>query len=78
MPWCAKDYLSSLPSRPNGFHGSVEEAIEINFPPAEKKPFPTLSKPAIIVDKNGIILVWYLPEALGQNRQVSCLSYQLK
>jgi hypothetical protein len=65
-----EDYALALPSRPNGFVGSLEEKLEEHFPPLFAKPFPLVSKPASLVDSEGVILAWFLPEGLTSSRQV--------
>lgn len=69
LPWKASDYAKSLPLRPNGFAGPVEAALEDMFPPLFTKPFPLVSTPCCIVDAEGVILAWYLPEGLTPSRQ---------
>jgi hypothetical protein len=71
LPWKASDYANALPPRPNGFAGPVEEKLEELFPPLFSKPFPLVSKPSCLVDSDGIILAWYLPDGLTCSRQAS-------
>jgi hypothetical protein len=51
----------------------AEVRLEDMFPPLYPKPFPTVERPACIVDAEGIILAWYLPRALTVSRQVNVL-----
>jgi hypothetical protein len=71
LPWKASDYANALPPRPNGFAGPVEEHLEEMFPPLFSKPFPLVSKPSCLLDSDGIILGWYLPDGLTYSRQAS-------
>jgi hypothetical protein len=57
-----EDYALALPSRPNGFVGSLEEKLEEHFPPLFAKPFPLVSKPALLVDSEGLFLPGFYPK----------------
>jgi hypothetical protein len=71
VPWKATEYRDRMPPRPNGFDGVIEEELLQNFPQILKPPFPTISDPVCLVDYDGFILSWYLPECLTFSRQVS-------
>lgn len=74
VPWSAEEYISELPCRPRGFHSDVEERLANLFPPLFQPPLPEMTKPCIIVDSCGVILLWYLPGILSQERQVGSLA----
>ncbi|TFK58478.1 hypothetical protein BDN72DRAFT_782038, partial [Pluteus cervinus] len=40
------------------------------FPPIYSQPYPVLSSPTIVIDDEGRIIVWYLPDILFRVRQV--------
>ena len=71
LPWSAEDYASKLPPRPNGIDSAKEAALEAEFQPLFGCPFPLVSKPTSIVDRDGCILAWYLPRAFREARQVT-------
>lgn len=68
--WSVLDYCKSLSKRCTGMNDEAEAALLASFPPI----FPTLTicppDPMTVVDSNGIILLWYLPGALSNQRQV--------
>lgn len=70
VPWSAAEYDQNTPPRPSGFDGPVEERLAALFEKAYEKPFPYVQEPCIVVDKDGIILAWYLPAGLTFERQV--------
>ena len=42
----------------------------------EERPSRHLTKPAVLIDKHGVVMAWYLPDALNQSTQVSSLTIQ--
>jgi hypothetical protein len=50
----------------------MEAQLEQMFPPLSARPFPMVDRPAMLVDEEGIILAWYLPDAMTASRQVCC------
>ena len=52
--------------------GSEVDEPAVNAPKAMEanQDFPLLDKPAIIIDRHGNILLWYLPGILRDERQV--------
>ncbi|TFK58244.1 hypothetical protein BDN72DRAFT_782361 [Pluteus cervinus] len=41
------------------------------YPPLHEEPYPLQTRPLTIVDKDGNILVWYLPRILFEDRQMA-------
>jgi hypothetical protein len=64
MNWSVEEYLEGLKKGGKG----LEETLLQNFPPGETE---LITVPAVILDRNGKILLWYLPRLLGRERQVS-------
>lgn len=68
-PWCAKRYADRAVHIRNG-NIAKEAKLGEAFPPLFKDPQPIVETPAIIVDRHGIVLAWFLPEVLLAHRQV--------
>ena len=72
MNWDITRYADKLGQNfPNpGTNGSItkERSLRKRYPPLKGVTF---SAPCIIVDMQGIILTWYLPEILSESRQAS-------
>jgi hypothetical protein len=72
MSWSAVDYAAALRNKGlwcTGRQDHVEILLQEQFPPlgANIQEF----KPSIILDRDGQILMWYLPGILCPVRQVS-------
>lgn len=71
MAWDATRYAEKLPKKPlnTGTKASIEmeAALKRRYAPLNGV---TASMPCIVVDKEGIILAWYLPGILTSSRQV--------
>ncbi|KAJ3506421.1 hypothetical protein NLJ89_g6879 [Agrocybe chaxingu] len=66
--WSVHDYAQELKTKANGMNDAVEEALKKKFPPMNKH-MTLSSSPLLITDKDGFVLVWYLPEALSPTRK---------
>ena len=68
--WLVTDYIAELQRRGkccNGQQTKVEAEMEKMFHPCQREK---IDDPCIIVDKEGVILLWYLPGMLSWSRQV--------
>jgi hypothetical protein len=76
IDWDFSRYLDELPKQPTFLDegkspATVPRSKEIRL--LEKYPplnWVRISKPCIIIDKQGIIMLWYLPGILNEPRQV--------
>jgi len=68
--WDAQRYDASLPKKPTGRNEADEERMKKRYPVNEEYNDRPINEPAIVVDRHGKILVWYLPGALSKIRQV--------
>jgi hypothetical protein len=73
MPWSVRDYCRNMTLRPSGFDSALEQELLKKFPPLNNPPFPTTFVPSCILDIEGSILSWYLPNCLTLDRQVRTL-----
>jgi hypothetical protein len=80
IDWDFSRYVDELPKQPTF---SDEGTASATFPPSKEirllDKYPPLngvkiSKPCIIIDKQGIIMLWYLPGILNDSRQVGPLN----
>ena len=73
LAWDAEEYAAALSARPSGKNEAYERRMERMFP----VQFDNLElrQPCIIVDNKDRILLWYLPRALTEYRQVCCQIY---
>ena len=73
VPWTPTEYMASLPVGATGHNKEEEKALMKKFPPGPD--FGVLenwfSRVATILDKEGTILLWYLPGVVSKNAQVS-------
>ena len=53
-----------------GRNEADEERMKKHYPVNEEYNDRPINEPAIVVDRHGKILVWYLPGALSKARQV--------
>jgi hypothetical protein len=71
MTWSVHDYVKELQqkgARPTGLQEKVEQSLRQMFPPTDGG---MISTPGVIVDCNGVILLWYLPGLIGPRRRVN-------
>jgi len=71
MNWSVKRYVEELRERGircTGRQEMIEEEICELFPPGEAQ---LVHRPCVVVDSEGIILLWYLPRLLSLKRGVS-------
>lgn len=68
MAWSAEEYRNSLSSRPTGQNEAVEAKQEAKFHPLTNMPL--LERPAVVVDRDGKIILWYVPNIMTKVRQV--------
>lgn len=71
VPWAARKYAAAMPARPTDFASPAEDRLSQLFPALHAKPYPVMAEPCIVVDRNGLILAWYLPDTLTAERQAS-------
>ena len=68
-------YADKLPRQPTKAGTKAGQAAEASlrqrYPPKDLATGDPISKPCIIVDMQGIILAWYLPNILKESWQVS-------
>ena len=64
MNWSINDYIDILKIGGQ----EAEEKLLRMFPPGETE---LINSPCVIVDKNGKILLWYLPQVISPKRRVS-------
>lgn len=78
LPWSIEAYSACLTSSQNIGTPRNEAEILSTFPPLFCKDsgglLPLQDRPCTIVDSTGIIVLWYLPDALTNARNVS-ISY---
>ena len=68
--WSVKDYtdeLRRISPRCTGLNNGLEEKLLKSFPPLQNETFMSSG---VVTDKNGLILMWYLPRILTPKRQV--------
>jgi hypothetical protein len=73
--WTVHQYmveLTRLGKRCTGMQDRVEGELNDLFPPAATV---AIAEPCVIVDSDGIILLWFLPGLLNKKRQVSRLQH---
>ena len=70
VDWSADEYAQSLSPRCTGQNMKVESRLLQEFPPLFT-PTRLETEPCIIIDKDGRILLWYLPGILTKKRVVS-------
>ena len=71
MSWSVVRYLGELKKmgkRCTGIQEHVEGRLLELFPPG---PTETVAEPCVVVDSEGVILLWFLPGLLNQKRKVS-------
>ena len=81
IDWDFSCYVDELPKQPT----FLDEGVVLVTVPQSKEirlleKYPPLNgvkilKPCIIVDKQGIIMLWYLPGILNDSRQVNPLNF---
>jgi len=75
LPWSIEEYASQLTPQQNIGTDEHEADLLRRFPPlffsSEEAQVPLQDVPCTIVDSHGIIVLWYLPGALTQSRNVS-------
>jgi len=77
MKWSVVQYLGALKrmgKRCTGMQEHVEGELLDLFPPETTE---TIVEPCVVVDSEGIILLWFLPGLLHPKRKVGCLSHWL-
>lgn len=77
LSWSVEDYMANLPPKPKGFSSPTEDYLEEKFPPVFQPPYRHVNEPCIVVDCNGVILLWYLPDLLSSLRQVTVVFYKM-
>jgi hypothetical protein len=68
--WDAQRYDASLPKKPTGQNESDEQRLNIRYPVDDNYKDLLISEPTTVVDRHGKIVLWYLPGALSNARQV--------
>jgi hypothetical protein len=76
LDWDAVRYVDRLTIQENGRNADREDAIKKAYPAPRHASEAVCCEPRIITDMHGVILGWYLPEALVKDRQVSFPSNQ--
>jgi hypothetical protein len=70
MTWSVDDYLEVLKTGGK----EVEETLLRMFPPKNSE---MIDRPCVIVDRDGKILLWYLPRLIGPGRRVGIFGGRL-
>ena len=71
MDWSVRQYTNALAQfgpRCTGNQQDIEHHLRHLFPPNTTK---TISEPSVIMDSDGIVLLWFLPGLLNSSRQVA-------
>lgn len=74
MTWSVTEYLEELlkkGKRCTGMQQEIEQELLRLFPPSETG---TLVKPTVVVDCNGVILLWFLPGLFSFKQRVKSSS----
>lgn len=71
VSWDADRYAGHLSIRQSGYSSSTEAKLANRYPVDAQNIGRVMSESGIIHDLNGKILLWYLPEVLEGQRQVS-------
>ena len=72
MTWSVTDYLeepSKKGKRCTGMHEGIEQELLRLFPPEGQAD--RIVQPTVVVDCNGVILLWFLPGLLTSKRKVT-------
>lgn len=72
LEWDVERYCDNLSKHQDGLNDKLEQNLQQKYKPLFS-PSVLLNKPAVIADKHGNVLVWYLPSVLHLSRQV-CMS----
>lgn len=74
MTWSIEEYAERLTKQQNMQTPEKEDAILRDFPPVYPPgEEPLADTPVMVVDNQGIIVLWYLPGALTNRRAVSVI-----
>jgi hypothetical protein len=72
LPWSIEEYAAQLTPQQNISTELKEANLQADFPPLfSGDAIPLLRVPCTVVDKEGVIVLWYLPGALTRSRLVS-------
>jgi hypothetical protein len=74
VPWNVEDYLKRIGKKPTGMNGEFEDRLKQEFPPGKEIGAAVILEPCIIVDSEGNILLWHLPDIISQNAEVRSLA----
>lgn len=67
--WDVERYCDYLTMRQGGVNRKHEAELLDKFPPLHSgTPLPVLQDPAVLTDKHGVALVWYLPGLISEER----------
>ena len=69
MEWSAKDLAADLSPRVSGTNYKVEKNLLRNYRPLSKKLLP-VQRSCTVVDRDGIVLMVYLRDAITERQQV--------
>lgn len=79
VDWDFTRYADKLQKRPaasgTGAGHKSEERLRKRYPPKKSSADLPISAPCIIVDTQGVIGAWYLPEILKESRQVDLSAF---
>jgi hypothetical protein len=68
--WDAQRYDSALSKKPSGQNEADEQRLNTRYPVDDEYKDLLISEPTTVVDRYGKIVVWYIPGALSNSRQV--------
>ena len=68
--WRANDYVADLTERATGQNAKVEKGLLKKYPPIFSSNKYQM-QPCIVKDKDGYIMMWYIPGAVTAQRTVS-------
>ena len=68
MPWDVRHYRDNISTKNEGMNEEFEESLKRRYPPING--YGKITEPCVVIDNEGIILVWYIPNILTVERQV--------
>lgn len=78
MNWSVTEYEAELRrkgKRITGHNEELEKSLEALFPPV--KPTEFIGSPCVVVDRDGIVILWYLPGIFSRKRRVGDTKFKL-
>lgn len=75
VPWKVEEYVKRMGKRPTGRNDEIEAGLKEEFPPgADFGGVPGMvSDPCTVIDTEGNILLWHLPNIVSESAEVSVI-----